>query len=213
MRRLGVEAAHRRGVDAAEVLEHQAVGLGRPHGADLRDVGDDLDAERAQERLGDRAAGDARRGLARAGALEDVADVGEAELLDPGEVGVARARQVDLRDRRLDGPGVHPLLPVRVVAIGDEQRDRAAERAAVADAGGDLGGVALDLHAPAAAVAELAARHVGVDRLQVELEARGEPLDDAGEAGAMRLPGGDQAQRHARKLRRRRARARRRGVA
>jgi hypothetical protein len=183
------------------VLEHQAVALGRPDGADLRDVRDDLDAERAQERLGECAAGHACCGLAGAGALEHVADVGEAVLLRPGEVGVARARQVDLRDRRLDGPGVHPLLPVRVVAIGDEQRDRAAQRAAVAHAGGDLGGVALDLHAAAATVAELAAGHVAIDRVQVELEARGQPLDDAGQAGAVRLPGGDQAQRHARKLR------------
>ena len=102
----------------------------------------------------------------------------------------------------LDRPRVHPLLPVRVVAVGDLERDRAAERAAVADAGGDLGGVALDLHAPAAAVAELAARHVAVDRLAVELEPRGQALDDAGEAGAVGLPGGDEAQRHAWKLRR-----------
>ena len=43
-----------------------------------------------------------------------------------------------------------------------------------------------------------------------ELEAGGQPLDDAGEAGAMGLPGRDQAQRHARKLRRRWAWARRR---
>ena len=36
-----------------------------------------------------------------------------------------------------------------------------------------------------------------VDRLAVELEARGQALDDAGEAGAVGLPGGDDAQRHA----------------
>ena len=36
---------------------------------------------------------------------------------------------------RRDGPGVHPLLPVGVVAVCDPQRDRAAERAAVAHAG------------------------------------------------------------------------------
>ena len=98
----------------------------------------DLDAERAQERLGERAGGDAGGGLARAGALEHVADVGEAVLLDAGEVGVAGPRQVDLLDLGLDRPGVHPLLPVRVVAVGDQQRDRAAERAPVADAGADL---------------------------------------------------------------------------
>ena len=147
----------------------------------------------------ERAAGDARRGLARARALEHVAHVGEAELPDAGEVGVARAREMHLGHVGLDRPRVHPLLPVGVVAVGDLERDGPAERAAVADAGGDLGGVALDLHPPAAAVAELAARHVAVDRLAVELEPGGQALDDAGEAGAVALPGGDEAQRHARK--------------
>ena len=66
---------------------------------------------------------------------------------------------------------------------------------------GDLGGVALDLHPAAAAVAELAPRHVGVDALAVELEPGGQPFDDAGEAGSMGLPGRGEAQRHARKLR------------
>ena len=83
----------------------------------------------------------------------------------------------------------------------DQQRDRAAERASVADAGGDLGGVALDLHTPAAAVAQLAPRHVGIDGRRVELQPGGQALDDAGEAGSVRLPGRDQAQRHACKLR------------
>ena len=144
-------------------------------------------------------AGDARRGLARARALQHVADVGEAELPDAGQVGVARAREMHLGHVGLDGPGVHPLLPVLVVAVGDLEGDGAAERAAVADAGGDLGGVALDLHAPAAAVAELAPRHVVVDRLAVELEPGGQAFDDGGEAGPVALPGGDDAQRHARK--------------
>ena len=63
-----------------------------------------------------------------------------------------------------DRPGAHPLLPVGVVAVGDLQRDRPAERAPVAHSARDLGAVALDLHAPAAAVAELAAGHVAVDR-------------------------------------------------
>jgi hypothetical protein len=156
----------------------------------------DLDAERAQERLGHRASRHARGGLARAGALEHVAHVREAELHRPGEVRVAGARQVDLRHGRLDRPGVHPLLPVGVVAVGDLQRDRAAERAAVADAGGELRGVGLDPHAPAAAVAELAAREVAVDRRAVELEPRRDALDDGGEPRPVGFPGGDDAQRH-----------------
>ena len=46
-------------------------------------------------------------------------------------------------------------------------------------------------------MAELAARHVAVDRLAVELEPGGQALDDAGQAGAVGLAGGDEAQRHA----------------
>ena len=86
----------------------------------------------------------------------------------PDEVGVAGPRQVDLGDRRLDRPRVHPLLPVRVVAVGDLERDRAAERPAVADAAGDLDLVALDLHPAAAAVAELAAGEIAVQRVAIE---------------------------------------------
>ena len=58
----------------------------------------DADAERGEEAAGERAGGDAGRGLAGAGALEHVADVGVAVLLGADQVGVARARQVDLVD-------------------------------------------------------------------------------------------------------------------
>ena len=98
----------------------------------------------------------------------------------------------------LDRPGAHPLLPVGVVAVCDLQRDRAAERAPVAHAARDLGRVALDLHAPAAAMAELAARHVRVEVLGAQLETRGQALDDAGQAGAVRLAGGYETERHLR---------------
>ena len=60
-----------------------------------------LHAERGEERLAQRAAGDARGGLARGGPLEDVADVGVVVLLRADEIGVAGARQVDLGDRLL----------------------------------------------------------------------------------------------------------------
>ena len=56
-----------------------------------------------------------------------------------------------------------------------------------------LGAVTLDLHAPAAAVTELAAGHVAVDLLLGQLESGREPLDDAGEAGPVGLAGRDQA--------------------
>ena len=150
-------------------------------------------ADRAQERLGDRAAGHPRRGLAGAGALEDVADVAEAVLLGADEVGVTGTGQVDLGRGRLDRPWVHPLLPIGVVAVVDLQGDRTAERAPVPDSAGDLHLVALDLHPSPTPVAELTAGQIAVDGLAIELEAGGKTLDDAGQSGAMGLPGGGHA--------------------
>ena len=120
----GVEHAHGRLVDAVEVRQLElALGLG-DHGGDLENVAADLDAERAEELLGQEPGGDPRSRLARARALEHVADVREAELVEAGQVGVARARQVRLLHLRVDRPRVHPLFPVRVVAVGDEDRHR-----------------------------------------------------------------------------------------
>ncbi len=174
--RLGVQAADRVRVDGVEVGEAQRpAGRRGVHGADLDDVRADLDAERRQERAAQRAAGDARRRLARAGALEHVAHVGEVVLPDAHEIRMAGPRQVHLGDVGLDRVRVHPLLPVRVVAVGDLQGDRPAERRAVAHARRDERAIGLDLHPPAAAVAELPARHVAVDRLRGEPRPAGRP--------------------------------------
>ena len=127
-----------------------------------------------QERLAERPARDARRGLACAGAFEHVAHVGETVFHDAGEVRMTGPGQMDLLDRRVDRPRIHPLLPIREVPVRDAQRDRAADRRAVPDPRRRLRGVALDLHAPAAPVSELAARHLTVDRV---------PIDHAGRPG------------------------------
>ena len=60
----------------------------------------------------------------------------------------------------------------------------------MAHAAGHRHPVALDLHPAAAAVAELAAGQVAVERLAVKLQAGGQALDDAGQARAVRLAGG-----------------------
>ncbi len=196
--RLRVEAADRVVVDAGEVLRLEVGALGRADRGDLDHVAVDLDAERGEEAAGDRAGGDPGRGLTGAGALEHVADVGVAVFLGADEVGVPGPRQVDLVGLEpLDRPGIHPLLPVGVVAVGDEDGDRAAEGAAVAHAGADLDGVGLDPHPPAAAVAELAPGHVAVERLAVELEPGRHALDDRHEPRPVRLPrGGETERRH-----------------
>ena len=189
-RRVGVEAADRVVVDAVEVGGPEVVGRRRLDAGDPGHVAADRHADRLEELAGEAAGGDAGRRLAGAGPLEHVARVLEAVLEEPREVGVAGARQVDLLDPLPALPRTHPLDPVLVVAVGDEQRDRAAERPAVADAGADLGGVLLDLHPAAAPVAELAPRHVAVERLAVELEPRGHALDDRRQSGAVGLTGG-----------------------
>jgi hypothetical protein len=66
----------------------------------------------------------------------------------------------------------------------------------VAQAGADLDRIAFDLHPPAAAVAELAPRHVAVERLAVEPQARGQPLDDRNEPGTMGLARRCEAKTH-----------------
>ena len=72
----------------------------------------------------------------------------------------------------LGRPRAHPPRPVLVVAVADDERERRAERPAVAQAGEHLDVVLLDLLARAAAVALLAAAEVGVDRGAVERRAR-----------------------------------------
>ncbi len=66
----------------------------------------------------------------------------------------------------------------------------------MAHAGGDLGAVALDLHAPATTVTELATSEIGAERVLLEAQPGGQTLDDAGQPGAVGLAGGDQTKAH-----------------
>ena len=152
----------------------------------------DLDPDRAQQRLRDRARGDVHRRVPRRGALERVPDVVEVVLLDTGEVGVAGARKrhglraLSLR-LALRRPRAHPPRPVLVVAVPDDERQRRPERAAVAQAGQHLDAVLLDLLPRRAAVALLAPLQVGVDRVAVEHEPGREAGEDRDEPRAVRL--------------------------
>src|SRR5690606_20575907 len=127
------------------------------------------------------------RGFTRAGPFEHVADVAVAELPGAGEVGMAGTRRVHaddlLFDLGVDRPGVHPVFPVLVVAVGDQQRDRAAHRLAVADAGAHLGGVGLDAHASTPSVSQLAAGHVAVYAFAIQLQTGRKTLDNCSQAG------------------------------
>ena len=165
-----------------------------------RDAGD-LDADLCEQRLRDGAGRDVDGGMPRRRALERVAHVGEPVLLDAGEVGVTGARQrhrlralpLGLALRR---PRAHPPRPVLVVAVADDERERRAERAALAQAGQHLDRVRLDLLPRRAAVALLAPPEVGVDRRAVEDEARREAGEDRDERGPVRLARGRELERH-----------------
>ena len=89
----GVEAPHRRLVDAVEIAGPGSGDVGADPGvAHLDDVTDHGRPEGGEERLGHRARRDPRRGLAGARPFEHVAGVVEAVLLHPDQVGVAGAR-------------------------------------------------------------------------------------------------------------------------
>ena len=99
----------------------------------------------------------------------------------------------------LGRPRAHPPRPVLVVAVADDERERRAERAAVAEAREHLDLVGLDLLARRAAVALLAAAQVGVDRRPVEDEARRQARDDRDERRPVRLSRRCELERHARR--------------
>src|SRR5581483_1590822 len=72
----------------------KSVGL-RLDAAEGTDIAHDLDAERRQQLLAERSDRGARHGVARAGALEDVADVGMIVFEDAVYVRLAGARLGD----------------------------------------------------------------------------------------------------------------------
>src|ERR1700688_4384289 len=104
-----------------------------------------IDTDRRDQSPAHRAGGHPGRGLASAGALEDIAGVAESIFQDPREVRMTGADPGDplrCESPRLD---LHRSLPVLPVAVLDDQRDRRAESPATADPADDPGDVVLDL--------------------------------------------------------------------
>ena len=132
--------------------------------------------------------GDARGGLAGAGALEDVTRIGKVVLQRAGEIGVAGTRRGDgLVLRRIalfDGKDLGPVLPV---VVGDGHRDGRADGLAVPDSGEDVRRVALDAHAAAAAVAALTAPELAADVLLIDRHAGWKTADQGDETLAVAL--------------------------
>ncbi len=195
----GIDGAQRRAVVHPQQVVpggRRRVGADRAEGAH---AAAQLDAgELGEQHLGEGAGGDARRGLAGGGAFEHVAQVAAQVLEAAGEIGVAGAR--GLEAAQLGGAGVdcrgvrrHHLLPVGVVAVGDPQHQRRAQGDAAAHAAADLGGIALDLHAPAAADAVLAARQVAGEQREVDDQPGRQAEQGGRQPGAVALPAGGQA--------------------
>ena len=183
------------GSSAAGGLEGDERGFGQPGAADLDDVADDLDAKAGQDRARDRPGGDARRRLARTGALEDVTQVVAAIFQSAGQVRVPwtwpRHGGTPGAGQRLVGLGLdaHRVPPVVPVLVPNLQRDGAAERLAAADAGQDLRAIPLDRHSPAAAVSELPAAEIGIEHVGSQRETGGHPFDDHDKCGTVRFAG------------------------
>ena len=138
---------------------------------------------------------DPRSRLPRARPLERVAQIAMAELDGSGEIGVAWSRKRDFVPAlvgRLDRHARRPRL--RVIRILDEDRERCAHGHAVAHSREDAGQLGLDLHPPAAAVAELSALQVAGDVLDEEPHAGGHSVEDADQRGAVRFTGGEEAE-------------------
>src|SRR5690606_10803814 len=128
------------------------------------------------------------------GAFEHVAQVvGMAVLQAAREVRVPGPRH---SHRFGVGPAwldLHPLPPIDVIEVFDEQAERRAQRATVADAGQDAHAVAFDLHPAAAPVAELPSGKLAVDQGGLQAEPRGQPFQDAEERGPVAFTGGEKS--------------------
>ena len=117
----------------------------------------------------------------------------------PGRGRVTGALRAPVASGGGSGADVHRVLPVGPVAVAHDQRDRPAQRLALADAGQHLGRIGLDGHAPAAAVAALASLEIGGGDRRIDHQPRRQPLDDDDERLTVRLAGREKSQ-HRRQL-------------
>jgi len=189
---LGVEAAHGAAIGGGvQGSGERGAGPGG-HPPDLRDVAADLDTEVAEQELAHGAARDARGGLPRAGALEDVAGVAPVVFLHPGQIRVTRPRPGHLAPALGAGRafGGHDVLPVLPVAVPDDHRDGRAQGLARPDPSEPFDAVGLDLHARAAPVAGHAASQLGVDAVGAHRESGGQALEDRQQGATVRFTGG-----------------------
>ena len=93
-------------------------------------------------------------------------------------------------------PRAHPPLPVRVVAVPDDERERSPKRHAVAKSRENVDLVGFELLPRTAPVALTPTRQIEVDRFSIEPKPGREPGDDSDECRAVRLTRGRELERH-----------------
>ena len=199
---VGVEAAHRVGVERVHVgrgRDRAGRGLG---GADRDDVRDHLDAERLLQERRATAPSATRAAVSRAVARSRIGRASSKSYFcmptrsawpGRGRVsgGVAGQRlELGLVDR----VGGHHLLPLGPLGVADPDRDRAAEGAAVPHPAEELDLVLLELHPGAAAVAEAASRERVDDVLRRDLDVGGQTFEDGDQGRAVGLAGSEPTQ-------------------
>ena len=147
--------------------------------ADAVHVAARADPERFEKLCADGAEAHAHRRLSRARTLEHIAQIALTILQRTGVVGVTGTGIGE----GFTGAGnwIHQRAVVLVVAVAYHDRNRRAECFAPAHAGEKFDFVALDFHALAATVPALAACQGFIDPFDVEVEMRGQPVEDTDE--------------------------------
>ena len=129
--------------------------------------------------------GNARSGLPRRGALEDVARNVARILEEPGEIGMTGTRAAHRAAPKsgiaLLGRAIHDLPPGLPVAIANEHRDRRSDCLASAYAAKKLDLILLELHPPPSSVPSLTPRQLGIHMLGEQGQAGGDTLEDRDE--------------------------------
>ena len=87
-----------------------------------------------------------------------------------------------------NGEGFLPILPIFILQLDGDGR---TDRHALTDAGKDMCGVALDLHAAAAAIALLAAPEFAVDERLIDFQSRRQAGKEGDQSLAVRFSGSE----------------------
>src|SRR5215472_5896210 len=160
----------------------------RAHVPDLKNEAAHCDAEHSKVLPRDLAESDAHRRLARARALQDVAQIGVPELQAARVVGMTRTRP---RDRLTAArQRIHERADVLEVPIADDDRKRRPEGHAASQPGEEFDPVVLDLLPATAAVTALTRGERGVDRRDIKTQACRYAVDDPDERRTVRFARG-----------------------